>query len=527
MRNWAWIWITTLVLSGPISAHAENFSGKIYSNGKWIASEANTAILEADAAWIPEWFTLKKEPHLLTQALNFLHANSSSLNSGASAAWIEGQSQSSNEIQSVRFEKTWNGIPVVGGDAVVVLKDANVEFANADTTPLFNVSTNPRISSEEAAATAYSSYAGRALRSENPELVILIVGDGDQREAKLTYRVTVRDENAFSSDIHFIDAETSRELTVSTNVHTLVQRKILSGLGAEEDFSLPEDKWKMVYSDQSCDSAVELGASRSNNTKLLAAGKDPAPCSDVGARAMASALSAWNNSGIVHKYYHSTHKRNSIDGNGMVMNSVVNFGGEGFPNAAWYDDKALMLYGMGNEKEFNDFALPLDVAAHEITHGITSKTSNLEYVSESGALNESYSDVLGKLVAFSVGKTSDWKLGKDLFKDGKRYIRDMENPQIDHYSKFRYKGAACSRFNDFCGVHSNSGIPNKAAVLISKKIGLEKLGKIYYLTLTQLLRTNSTFLEAKDQTLVACGKLYGAKSSDCLVVQESFEAVGI
>jgi bacillolysin len=527
MKNLAWIWIGVGALTAASTARSEDFKGKIYSNGHWI--ETNTINTEKDtkAAWLPDWFAPKKEAHPLDQAMNFLQSNSLSLNTGASAAWIEGQSQSGPEIQSLRFEKSWNGIPVVGGDAVVVIKDGEVEFANADTTPLFSVSTNPRISPDEAAATAYSSYAGRALRSETPELVILVIGENAKKEAKLTYKVTVRDENAFSSDIHFIDAETARELTVSTNVHTIVQRKVLSGLGAEEDFSLPMDQWKTVYSDQSCDSATNLGAARSNNAKLIAAGKEPSPCNDVGARAMASALSAWNNSGIVHKYYHSTHKRNSIDGKGMILNSVVNFGGEGFPNAAWYDDKGLMLYGMGDEKEFNDFALPLDVAAHEITHGITSKTSNLEYVSESGALNESYSDVLGKLVAFSTGKTSDWKLGKDLFKDGTRFIRDMENPEIDHYSKFRYKGATCSRFNDFCGVHSNSGIPNKAAVLLSKKIGLEKLGKIYYLTLTQLLRTNSTFQEAKDQSLVACGKLYGAKSSDCLAVQESFEAVGI
>jgi aureolysin len=162
-----------------------------------------------------------------------------------------------------------------------------------------------------------------------------------------------------------------------------------------------------------------------------------------------------------------------------------------------------------------------------MTHGVTAHTANLEYSDQSGALNESYSDVFGKLVAYKFGKANDWKLGKDLFKDGQRFVRDMENPEVGHMNDYKYKGEFCSRFNDFCGVHTNSGIPSKAAVLLAKKIGLEKLGKIYYLTLTQLLRTNSDFQEAKAQTQAACSTLFGEQSPDCAAVGEAFSAVGI
>ena len=175
----------------------------------------------------------------------------------------------------------------------------------------------------------------------------------------------------------------------------------------------------------------------------------------------------------------------------------------------------------------NDFASPLDVVAHEITHGVTSSTAALQYASEQGALNESYSDVFGKLVAFSKGKASDWKIGRELFRDGSSFIRDMENPSISHYNNFRYRGQTCHRFNDYCGVHENSGIPNRAAVLIAKKIGLDRLGKIYYLTLTQLLRSSSDFKEAKAQTLAACTTLFGQQNPDCKAVSDAFESVGI
>lgn len=519
-----------VLLFSSISALADGSVGKIYTNGSWVNAKRQEASFAPAASWMPDWFLSKQNTHPLDAAIDFLRKNSPLVGLDSSTNFSEARSQSSPELQTVRLEKFWNGLPVIGGDAVVHFAENQLQFANVDSTPLFGLSAEATISPETAMATAYSSYVGNAKTSESAPLAILLVPSRENGalEAKLVYQVTVRDENHFSSDIHFIDAQSNQEIMSTTNVHTLVRRQISAGLGSEQDFTLPTNEWKVVFADDSCPTASALGASRENAAKALAAGSEPTPChEDLAEKALASAIAAWNNSGIVHNYYWQNHSRNSIDGKGMTMNSVVNFGGEGFPNAAWYNDKSMMLYGMGDEKVFNDFALPLDVAAHEITHGVTSNTSNLQYVSESGALNESFSDVFGKLVAFSSGKTSDWKLGKDLFKDGSKFIRDMENPEVAHYDQFRYKGAACSRFNDFCGVHSNSGIPNRAAVLLAKRIGLEKLGKLYYLTLTQLLRSNSTFKEARDQTIAACQKLWGPKSSDCLAVSESFAAVGI
>lgn len=514
--------------SNPVQA--DEVAGKIYTNGQWIDAKNHEISPAPLATWMPDWFLSKQNVHPLEAAIDFLNKNSPLVGLDSSVTFQEARSQSSPEMQTVRLEKFWNGIPVIGGDSVVHFTNYELEFANVDSTALFGLSSQASISADTAKATAFSAYLGRAKTSESAPLVIVLVPSKNDstQEARLAYQVTVRDENQFSSDVLYIDAQTAQEIFSTTNVHTLAKRQISAGLGSEQDFTLPIQEWKVVFADDSCPTATDLGISRENAARSVAAGVEPTPCHDsLAEKALASAKAAWNNSGIVHNYYWQNHNRNSIDGKGMTMNSVVNFGGEGFPNAAWYNDKSMMLYGMGDEKVFNDFALPLDVAAHEITHGVTSNTSNLQYVSESGALNESYSDVFGKLVAFSIGKTSDWKLGKDLFKDGSKFIRDMENPEVAHYDQFRYKDAVCSRFNDFCGVHSNSGIPNRAAVLLAKKIGLEKLGKLYYLTLTQLLRSNSTFKEAKDQTLVACQKLFGAKSSDCLAVTESFAAVGI
>jgi Zn-dependent metalloprotease len=521
-----------LALVGLFLSNAANAEpGKIYINGQWVTPKA---IPNADA-FTSSIFDSDAPVDLKGLALSFLDHNASLLNAGVESQWIPVRHQTSPGIQTERVQRIWKGLEVVGGDAVVHFSQGKILFANADATYLEHLSTNPRLSAEEASSMAFASYRGRAKLSSRPQLKVLVLDEGSKREAHLAYEVTVHDQDKWASDIHFIDAQNGQELMVTTNVHTL-DRQVLSGSGDNSDFELDDSTWKLIYADKGCDSRATgseggfWNLRRNWNSFLASDAEDssgPTSCQTLDNRVMSSALSAWNNSGLVHSYYKEEHARDSFDGRGVMIKSVVNFGGESFPNAAWYNEKSVMLYGFGDDATFNDFASPLDVVAHEITHAVTSHSSSLEYVNESGALNESYSDVFGMLIAFKFGKASDWKLGKSLFKDGKRFVRDMENPTIGHNKDFRYRGQPCNRFNDFCGVHSNSGIPNRAAVMIAKKIGLEKLGKIYYLTLTQLLRSDSGFSEARAQTEAACAQLYGQGNADCQAVSEAFSAVGI
>jgi Zn-dependent metalloprotease len=508
-----------LALVAPAAFGAEQ--GKIYLNGAWV--EAQQPVLE-EAFSISSLFGGEKMVDISQTVRSFLDQNAPLLNVDRDTSWGVTQQQNGPELQTQRMSKTWMGLPVLGGDAVVHLSAGKIAFANADNTRLDQLTPHARIRGEEARAIAFASYNGQALHTSAPQLKVLVLGTGTDKIAKLVYEVTVRDRNQFASDIHFIDAQTAQELLVSTNVHT-VDRQVVSAQGGESDFELDDTQWSTIFADKGCSADSSKRNDGWSLQRLIP--EDPTPCNQVEEKVSASAHFAWINSGLVYDYYNTVHNRNSIDGNGMTLKSVVNFGGASFPNAAWYNDKGIMLYGMGDETQLNDFASPLDVVAHETTHGITSRTSNLEYSDQSGALNESYSDVFGKLVAFKNGKPADWKLGKELFKDGIRFVRDMENPEVGHMDDYMYKGQFCNRFNDFCGVHTNSGIPNKAAVLLAKKIGLEKLGKIYYLTLTQLLRTNSDFAEAKAQTEAACATLYGQGSLDCAAVGEAFTAVGI
>jgi Zn-dependent metalloprotease len=183
-------------------------------------------------------------------------------------------------------------------------------------------------------------------------------------------------------------------------------------------------------------------------------------------------------------------------------------------NAFW--DGSQMAYGDGDGKVFGRFTRGLDVVAHELTHGVQSFTSNLVYRGQSGALNEHLSDVFGVLVRqWKLGEKADtasWLIGADVLVPvpTRRGIRDMENPgtayaddpdlgtdpQPAHMKDF-YSGASGNG-----GVHLNSGIPNRAFVLVAKELGgfaWETAGRIWYDAMLQL-SSRSQFADMKSIT---------------------------
>lgn len=489
---------TALTLLLSVNALAQD-AARIYSNGQWIENIQTDSTIEQ-----PLFFGNKFSAKLVADKFVENAKLSLGLNSLSSLSFekeIQG-----NELHTIRYKRNYAGLEVIGGETLVHIANDAVQMASTNAANI-NISPVPNLRSSEANSIALASYAGKATDAENKGLKILFLeNEQGESEAKLVYEVKVLDVDGFSSDIHFINAHSGQETLVSSNVQTIKDRKILAASGSNADQQLNLSAFPLVLADKNCASTTS-------------------PCTKVPTKVMNAASFAWDNSSAIYDYYKGVHKRDSIDGNGMTIKSAVNFGLK-YANAAWVSDKNLMIYGSGDGKEYKDFSVALDVAAHEMTHGITYNTAKLIYSSESGALNESYSDVFGKIVAFRNGKPMDWKLGSELYING-GFIRDMANPEIAHTKNFIHRGESCTRNNDFCGVHDNSGIPNKAAVILAGKIGLSKLERIYYLTLTQLLRPTSTFKDAKTQTKVACQTILGAKSPDCMSIEAAFAAVGI
>ena len=218
---------------------------------------------------------------------------------------------------------------------------------------------------------------------------------------------------------------------------------------------------------------------------------------------------------------------------------------------AFYAGGGVVVYGVGlppgltlGGQSWNLLSGSLDVVAHELSHGVTEFTSNLIYQNESGALNESFSDMMATSAEFFFQPAgngplkADYLLGEDVVTPGG--LRSMENPAAlgdpDHYSR-RFLGAA-----DNGGVHINSGIPNHAFYLAieggtNRTSGLavqgvgsanrDQIEKVFYRAFTQMLPSNATFAVARAATVQAARDLYGANSAAERAVTQAWTAVGV
>lgn len=250
-----------------------------------------------------------------------------------------------------------------------------------------------------------------------------------------------------------------------------------------------------------------------------------------------AAVDAHVNAGKVYDYYKKTFNRNSFDDKGAKLISAVHVG-ESWNNAAW--NGVQMMYGDGDGKTFIPLSAGLDVIGHELTHAVTEHTANLVYKNESGALNESLSDIMGVMV-----EKKSWDLGADIYTPGKPgdALRSLKDPASipnplkpgegypDHYNK-RYTGTA-----DNGGVHINSSINNKAAYLVSEGgthynvkvtgVGREATEKIYYRALTKYLTANSDFKMMRQAALQSAEDLFGKNSKEVQAVTKAYDAVGV
>ena len=249
--------------------------------------------------------------------------------------------------------------------------------------------------------------------------------------------------------------------------------------------------------------------------------------------------------GKTREFYKEALDRDSLDGNGMRLNGYVHYDAS-YNNAFW--DGSQMIFGDGDDVLFTDFTKSLDVIAHELTHGVTEFTAGLRYHKQSGALNESISDVFGSLVkqwAATPKQTADqadWLIGAEVFTPdiGADALRSMKNPgkaynnstlgrdpQPDHMSK--YVDMPDTDAGDHGGVHINSGIPNKAFYLTSIGIGgyaWQAPGQIWYAAL-QASTSTTDFQEFADTTYLKAGQMYGSQGAEQQAVLSAWKEVGI
>lgn len=249
---------------------------------------------------------------------------------------------------------------------------------------------------------------------------------------------------------------------------------------------------------------------------------------------------AYDAAGTTYDFYQEVFQRNSMDNSGLRLDSTVRYS-QKYDNAFWNGSQ--MVYGEGDGQLFQRFTKCLDVVGHELTHGVTEFTAALKYQGQSGALNESFSDVFGSLIKQrSLNQTADqadWIVGAGLLVPTVKGvgIRSLKAPGTAYddpvlgkdpqpaFLKDLYTGT-----NDHGGVHINSGIPNYAFYLAATQIGgnaWEKAGQIWYVTLTQRLQQNSEFADAAQATISVAGEQFGQNSLEQQAVQKAWQTVGV
>ncbi len=249
---------------------------------------------------------------------------------------------------------------------------------------------------------------------------------------------------------------------------------------------------------------------------------------------------AYDGAGVTYDLYQVAFGRNSIDDRGMRLDSSVHYGRK-FDNAFW--DGRQMVYGDGDGTIFQRFTKCIDVIGHELTHGVTEAEAALDYQDQPGALNESFSDVFGSLVKqYHLGQTAaeaDWLIGAGLFARGIKGValRSMkapgtayDDPRIGKDPQPGHMKDYLSTHEDSGGVHTNSGIPNRAFYLAAIAIGgqaWKRAGRIWYVALRDRLRHDSGFPDAARLTAEVAAELYGVDSAEAGAVREAWQTVGV
>lgn len=240
--------------------------------------------------------------------------------------------------------------------------------------------------------------------------------------------------------------------------------------------------------------------------------KDPENPSDEAAKTV------YGVTGKVAEYYQKLFGRNSVDNRGLDLVSSVHYQKD-YDNAFWNGQQ--MVYGDGDQRLFTEFYRSPDVIGHELTHGVTQNESGLRYEGESGALNESISDVFGAVFNqwmnnWPASRNEGWLIGAGIVADperhtGKTCLRDMLQPTAAHC--ISEQPDSYSNFDPTADVHYNSGIPNLAFALFAQALGgnsWDRAIQVWYAACTdKRLSSNATFVEFAKLTIEAAKTLAG------------------
>ena len=475
-----------------------------------------------------------------------------------------------------RFEQSYRGVRIWGAEIVRSSDRGVTEWILGSLAPALTMSVDP-VLTPAIAQSRLIEIAGTGASLLRPaSLVVLPLPSGGYR---LAYTAAVSGHHRAVQ--LFIDADSGSELLRYSLIHT--QAAVGTGVGVLGDtkkVSVLQQGGAFVTSDQQRPPSLQTFDMRFDLDRTLAV-LDGAPlfASDLAT----DGDNVWTDPTVVdahayigwtYDYFFKRHGRRGLDDrdrpivaliNGVSQDSALELSPELQDlalNAFWCDvcgpdGIGVMYFGSGLPPKYkyyfgvdiSSFAGSLDVVAHELTHAVTSSSSGLLYLNESGALNESFSDIIATAVEFfhqpagAFRGEADFIIGEDTLRSvysDQHGIRSLSNPAAfgdpDHYS-VRYTGS-----EDDGGVHINSGIPNHAFYLAVvggrnrtsglsvQGVGLASMGQIekaFYRAFVYLLPASATFSQARAATIQAAQDLYGAGSAAEASITQAWTAVGV
>ena len=467
-----------------------------------------------------------------------------------------------------RLQQLHRGVPIIGAELTRQTDDIGATVSIFGTTYSdINIDVAAALTPEDAAAVVARRSGVQLGPSRMPVLRVFPTGDG----FRLVYRAT-----AFSVDggtAYIIDAtdgsilqETDaveRQSAVGTGTGVLGDQKKMSVTVDSRSFNARDPLRPPLLTTYDMHENLQRTLDFLNGRISLGV-SDRATDSD-NTWTDAAAVDAHAYTGYFYDYYFKRFGRHGLDDNNFRLLSLVHTVPrsavrtqspsvvETFYLNAFYYGNGVMVYGEGlpsdltaGGQHWNYLSGALDVVAHELTHGITDFTSGLIYENEPGALNESFSDMMGTAVEFyyqqagSGPQQADYLIGEDVVTPGG--IRSMANPaaygQPDHYSRRIQVPIS----NDDGGVHTNSGIPNhvyylaieggtnRTSGLSVQGVGVanrEQIEKTMYRAFTQMMPANATFSVARRVTIQAATDLYGSSSAAVRAITQAWTAVGV
>ncbi|MFF7351350.1 MULTISPECIES: M4 family metallopeptidase [Streptomyces] len=467
--------------------------------------------------------------------------------------------------QHVRYDRTYHGLPVLGGDFVVHLAPdgayRSTDRATRGTISLSSVL--PKVSAPKAADLAVNALRaanlGNVLKGvkAKPELIV----DALHGAPKLAWRTNAAGLDSLGNPVArtvLTDARTGHQIDAWDSIETAAGdgKSLYSGTvplqttqsGSSYQLKDPTRGNTFTGDAEGKTDLCFFGICFSRAPATLFTDADNHWGTGATSDRASAAVDAQYGTNETWDYYKNVQGRNGIGGDGKGSYNRVHYGSN-YNNAFWDDSCFCMTYGDGDGTTFGPL-VALDVAGHEMTHGVTSKTAALTYSGESGGLNEATSDILGTMVEWYANNPSDpgdYLIGEKIVKPGfgQPALRFMDKPSKDgnsadywsssvgnldvHYSSgvanhFAYLLAEGSGAKTINGVSYNSPTSNGSTLT---GIGRDKVGRIWYRALTVYMTSSTNYAGARTATLNAAKDLYGAGSAEYNAVAAAWSAVNV